>query len=504
MSAAPKIPDLPEALRAALDDQHVQTLIIHPATARILAANASARRLLGLPGPDGAAVLDSAMPAVRAIRALAAKLGPEGQRAMLTFWTPAGAKTLDGVLSEISGSAAEDRLVIIRAGSVETSDDGAPEDRTPAVPPVAALVPARDDLQTLNEIARRIREGQTQRLIPADVRSAASIGDGPHKADTAQPADGLIEMPDALPEPATSSTDGLRPAMIVSSDTDRRTSQPVEADPPEHQASGPGQPDDTAQTSARQQSLQPPSETDQPPQTPQPAPPPPLDLAKLAHELKTPVSAIAAASEIIRDERFGPIGNARYAGYVADIHDSARHALALIERMLVRPEPEDGAPHLTFARHDLNQIVSGCVSSLTPLAEAKGVALGQMLSRGTLPITADETSVRQIVLNVLTNAIKFTPRAGRVKVTTGHTSRGGALLAIIDSGPGMSAIEIAEAMKPVPQNSLTRRDGGGLGLGLPLSTALCEANGARLSIESTPGQGTRVSVAFPGGRIVAI
>jgi signal transduction histidine kinase len=224
-----------------------------------------------------------------------------------------------------------------------------------------------------------------------------------------------------------------------------------------------------------------------------------IDLAKLAHELKTPLSAIAAASEIMTEGRFGTIGNERYAGYIADIHASARYALDLVERMLnhcsdvAYSEPGDRRAE----KIALGAFAAACVSTVVPLAAAKSLAIRECHASTPVFVTADATMLRQIVLNLVANAIKFTPPGGTISVSTASGKAQYSVLVVEDSGPGMSAEAIAQAMQPVPSEVPQVRDGGGLGLGLPITRALAAEMGARLAIDSAPGRGTRVTVSFP-------
>jgi hypothetical protein len=226
-------------------------------------------------------------------------------------------------------------------------------------------------------------------------------------------------------------------------------------------------------------------------------------VSKLAHELRTPLSAIAAAAEIMKDQRFGDIGNERYLGYTSDIHDNARHALALINRLLGgEPEPEDGGG-LQPAELDLNALAESSVSAMRPLAEEAGLKLTHEF-HGRLPhVTADATTVKQILFNLLSNAIKFTPRGGDVRVVTGLGFDRSVFVAVQDTGNGMSGEAIEAAMKAkVPANPQRKEAGGGHGIGLPLARNLAEANGARLEIDSGLSEGTAVALVFPRDRVV--
>lgn len=224
-------------------------------------------------------------------------------------------------------------------------------------------------------------------------------------------------------------------------------------------------------------------------------------LSELAHELRTPLGAIAAAAEIMRDERFGPVGDPRYAGYVAGIHDSACHALRIVERVLTgKPPLPASASSAEASPIDVNATLENVALQVRPLAEDAGLELALDLAADLPHVAADATSLRQIVINLLTNALKFTRAGGRVRVSSGVGRDGTLEIAVEDSGSGMSRAEIARTMDlghgPTPK----RRAGGGLGLGLPLVRALAEANGATLTLESEPGRGTKAKIAFTGNR----
>jgi signal transduction histidine kinase len=223
-----------------------------------------------------------------------------------------------------------------------------------------------------------------------------------------------------------------------------------------------------------------------------------IDLAKLAHELKTPLSAIAAASEIMSEGRFGTIGNERYAGYIADIHASARYALDLVERML-NHRSEAASLHSagkTVETIALDAFVAACLSTVRPLAAVKALTVEERHPATPVFVSADPITLRQIILNLVANAIKFTPAGGTICVSTASREAQCVELAVEDTGLGMSAEAIAEAMLPLPSEVPEVRDGGGLGLGLPITRALAAERGATLAIDSAPGRGTRVTVTF--------
>jgi len=232
-------------------------------------------------------------------------------------------------------------------------------------------------------------------------------------------------------------------------------------------------------------------------------------VSHMAHELKTPLSAIASAAEIMKDQRLGAIGDERYLRYARDIHESARHALTVIERLLGQPRSPTTPAALSFTNLDLNATANGIVSGLESMARNAGLTLQSDLAVRLPLVVADATSVRQIVLNLLTNALKFTPPGGQVLVKTARTRGGDLTLSVTDTGPGIPPDDIARIMRDntsitAPAPSSARKPEGGLGIGLPLARRLAGANGGSLSITNTPTGGTEVTLTFPISRQIPI
>jgi PAS domain S-box-containing protein len=227
-------------------------------------------------------------------------------------------------------------------------------------------------------------------------------------------------------------------------------------------------------------------------------------LAKISHEIRTPLNAIIGFSEVMMQQQFGPIGNERYREYMKDIHASGEHLVSLINDLLDLSKIEAGKLDLVFASVNLNELVRQCVALMQPQANQQRIIIRSSLSQTLPPVVADARSVRQIVLNLLSNSIKFTGPGGQVIVSTALTDRGEAVLRVRDTGVGMTDKEIETAMEPFRQlQTSTRYGSGGTGLGLPLTKALAEANRAAFSIKSARDAGTLVEITFPGTRVLA-
>ena len=223
-------------------------------------------------------------------------------------------------------------------------------------------------------------------------------------------------------------------------------------------------------------------------------------LAKISHEIRTPLNAVLGFSEVILNEQFGALGNDRYREYMRDIHVSGEHLVSLINDLLDLSKIEAGKLDLVFASVNLNELVRGCVALMQPQANGSRIIIRSSLSPSLPAVMADARSVRQIVLNLLSNSIKFTGAGGQVIVSTAATERGEAILRVRDTGAGMTEKEIETAMEPFRQLATSTRHGsGGTGLGLPLTKALAEANRASFAIKSAKDAGTLVEVVFPRG-----
>jgi PAS domain S-box-containing protein len=227
-------------------------------------------------------------------------------------------------------------------------------------------------------------------------------------------------------------------------------------------------------------------------------------LAKISHEIRTPLNAIIGFSEVMMEERFGPIGNERYRAYLRDIHVSGAHLLSLINDLLDLSKIEAGKLDLSFESVAVNEIIQECVALMQPQANRDRIIIRTSLSAGVPNVVADPRSLRQILLNLLSNAVKFTQAGGQVIVATTLEENGEVVLRVRDTGIGMSEKDLETAMKPFRQIATADRGRGkGTGLGLPLTKALVEANRAAFAIDSVPDQGTLVRITFPTTRVLA-
>ncbi|MEP6566215.1 MAG: PAS domain S-box protein, partial [Mesorhizobium sp.] len=227
-------------------------------------------------------------------------------------------------------------------------------------------------------------------------------------------------------------------------------------------------------------------------------------LARISHEIRTPLNAIIGFSELMVDEKFGPVANDRYRDYLRDINRSGNHVLDLVNDLLDISKIEAGQQEMDYEAVSLNDTLGETVAMMQPQANRERVIIRSSFASRLPEVVADLRSVRQIALNILSNAIRYTQAGGQVIVSTAYETSGDVVMRVRDTGIGMSQAEIEQALKPFKQiNALKRGRGDGTGLGLPLTKAMVEANRARFTITSTPGEGTLVEVGFPSTRVLA-
>ncbi|HEY2530051.1 MAG TPA: histidine kinase dimerization/phospho-acceptor domain-containing protein [Xanthobacteraceae bacterium] len=229
-------------------------------------------------------------------------------------------------------------------------------------------------------------------------------------------------------------------------------------------------------------------------------------LAKLSHEIRTPLNALSGFAEVMMTERFGPLGNQRYRDYLKDMHAAGTYLLSLLNDLLDLSKIESGLVDLTLADINLNDLTDQCVGSMQPQANRAGIIIRTSLALGLPRIVADERLLRQIVLNLLANSIRFTGPGGQVIISTAYTDGGEVVLRVRDTGVRMSEpeVEAAPAREPFwPTGRGESFGSGGMALGLSLTKAMAEANRANFSLKTAPNAGTLVEIAFPLTGVVA-
>jgi len=228
-------------------------------------------------------------------------------------------------------------------------------------------------------------------------------------------------------------------------------------------------------------------------------------LANMSHELRTPLNAINGFSEMMMSEMFGPLGDPRYKEYCADILSSGQHLLALINDILDMAKIEAGKLNLHFEPVDLREAAEDVIRLMRGRAEQGGLAVAIEMDAGLPEVEADYRAVKQVLLNLLSNALKFTPRGGRVTVRAElvgdprEASRARVRLEVVDTGIGISKEDLARLTRPFEQiESQHSKTTQGTGLGLALTKSLVEMHGGRFALTSQgPGYGTVAVVTLP-------
>lgn len=226
-------------------------------------------------------------------------------------------------------------------------------------------------------------------------------------------------------------------------------------------------------------------------------------LATMSHELRTPLNAILGFSEVMKDEVMGPLENKNYKEYAGNIHTSGRHLLNLINEILDLSRIEAGRYELHEEPVRLTDIAEDCHRLLKLRAESKGLDIVLDFADSLPAIWVDERAIRQICLNLLSNALKFTPKGGRITVRIAVTADGGQVMSVKDTGPGIPKDEIPKVMQAFGQGSLAHQTAeGGTGLGLPIVQSLVELHGGSFELRSELRKGTEAIVVLPRARVL--
>jgi cell cycle sensor histidine kinase DivJ len=215
----------------------------------------------------------------------------------------------------------------------------------------------------------------------------------------------------------------------------------------------------------------------------------------MSHELRTPLNAVLGFSDIMRQRIFGPLPD-RYSEYAENIHQAGGHLLDLINDVLDVTKIEAERYALTLERFDAREVVSAAMALVRVNADDKGVSLSSVLPGDPVEVSADKRALKQIALNLLSNAVKFTPKGGSITVTVEAI---GPYLEVIvaDTGVGIAPEDVRRLGRPFEQAGEMEQRRQGTGLGLSLVRAFAELHGGRMSIDSTLGEGTAVTVRLP-------
>jgi signal transduction histidine kinase len=228
-------------------------------------------------------------------------------------------------------------------------------------------------------------------------------------------------------------------------------------------------------------------------------------LANMSHELRTPLNAVIGFAEIMQGEVFGPLGDGRYSEYAADIRDSGQHLLNLINDLLDVSKIEFGKVELVEETVELTGILDSCMRLMRDRADQAALELTAVTPPNLPYLRADSRRLKQILLNLMSNAVKFTPSGGQVTVRVTLPEEGGIRIAVSDTGIGIAAHDLAKALQPFGQiDSRMTRKYQGTGLGLPLTKSMIELHGGSLQLDSVVGRGTTATLWLPPSRLVEI
>jgi signal transduction histidine kinase len=227
-------------------------------------------------------------------------------------------------------------------------------------------------------------------------------------------------------------------------------------------------------------------------------------LAMMSHELRTPLNAIIGFSEILAEEREGPLGNPSYRDYAGNIRDSSRHLAALIGDVIEFARVERAEITLFEQPVDPAELLGACVKMCRPEARCKNIAMAELVEIGGVELTGDLTRLKQVLVNLLSNAVKFTPPEGRVEALLSRRPNGNLEFRISDTGIGIERQHLKRIFQPFVQGDagIARRFGG-IGLGLAFARKLARLHGGDVTIVSKPGVGTTARFWLPRWRVKA-
>jgi signal transduction histidine kinase len=228
-----------------------------------------------------------------------------------------------------------------------------------------------------------------------------------------------------------------------------------------------------------------------------------LFLANISHELRTPLNAVINFASLIKDQIHGSLGAAPYLEYAQSIHESGLHLLALIEELLELVSAEAGRLTLAEQPVNLRAVIHSVCRLLQPEAAGAGVTLIADVANDLPSVRGDGTRLRQILFNLLTNAIKFCRSGDTVRASAELTGDGRLSISIADTGPGIATDDLPRILRPFERAAdRLGREVPGLGLGLPLVSHLVALHGSELKLESAPGSGTTASFSLPADRVL--
>ncbi|MGA7805460.1 PAS domain-containing sensor histidine kinase, partial [Bradyrhizobium sp.] len=220
-------------------------------------------------------------------------------------------------------------------------------------------------------------------------------------------------------------------------------------------------------------------------------------LARISHEIRTPLNAIIGFAEVMMGERFGALGNERYADYMKDIRASGERVLAVLNDLTELSRIETGKLELAFTNQNLNELVENCVTVMQPQANRERIIIRTSLAQALPPVVADGRALRQIALNLIGTSIHLANPAGQVIVSTALSDFGEVVLRVRDTGHGLNDNEVAAALEPFRTQPPSDQTTEGSGVNLSLTKALVEANRAQFHIRTGGRSGTLIEVVFP-------